>query len=451
MESLKTPSFRNPKDNDPYGINVGGSSPFGATSTPSSAFKTSATGAFGSPNNGAGFGSQATMNPAATPAKQFDITRTPLFQAQQAATMQQLDPNAPLAGFDPQANIARDAQKVAQMQSAQAVRNQLIGQGLKDSGQYLTQGIIGPADQATRQRADLERSLAATREQMLQARTAQGQQVAGQMTSQQLQQAEAEKARQASLQSQMLGQQFTGTEAEKQRATQLQSQMLGQDFSSAEAQKQRDWQTGSQVMAQGFQASETDKNQAWQTSMQTMQNAFSEKGMNFNALMQSLDSLPDEQVADVLNQVASSMGITHPIFDENGQQVGTAPGLQNYKDVYASKAIKTLNTYDPGKNIDNIKTMSSAQKQQISDGWDTLKSMGNNKIAQPFNAAIGTNLNEKMKWVTDNAGKLIKADDGNIYVVDYNLNWNKDITGVDVTSGKRITFNKATGVLIETE
>lgn len=367
----RVPSFRQNTTQDPFGINVGSNSPF-MPNTNQQGLQNTAQTSFG--NDGGQFGNTANQNPNATPpaiaslgVKPFNITNTPLYQATQAATMKQLDEKQPLAGFDAQANIARDAQSVAQMQAAKAKRDQLIGQGLKDSGQYISEGIIGPADQQSRDRAELERSLAGTREQMLQQRTQQGVQNAMQLTNQDLQQ---------------------------------QSQNY-------------------QLLALGTQMQEADKNRVFQSQMQQMQNAFAAKNMNFQALMQQLENMPEDQAADVFNQVAIDAGITHAVIDPaTGQPmknpdgtIKTAPGLQNYKSLQASRALPILQSLSSGGKLNE------ANAKILSDNFDGLMTIGDSKVISSPYPNDPWNYGTNRTWADSNLGKFMKGPDGRIYSV----------------------------------
>lgn len=139
-------------------------------------------GSFGS---GGGFGATGT-----------DTTTAPSWRkkAQAAGIFGTTDPNAPLTSqplfqqtaktavenmtespaFDAQANIARDAYKAAQAKSAQAQREQLMGFGMRDTGTYIDQGIIAPAQKDVLDRADLERKLATDRQTLMTQRQGQG-------------------------------------------------------------------------------------------------------------------------------------------------------------------------------------------------------------------------------------------------------------------------------------
>jgi hypothetical protein len=378
QNKIKTPSFRATANNDPFGLNAGTQTPAPAPFQPQGgSMQTGAVAAFGT--NGASSGMNAPLNPAATPAAAatpfqnplgapaFDITKTPVFQAQQAATMQNLDPNAPLPGFDAGANIARDAQKVAQMNAAKATRDKLMGQGLKDSGQYLSEGIIGPADKQVRDQAELERSLAATREQMLQARQAQGMQGAAQMTSA-LQQQQA------------------------------------QNF---------------QLLNLGVNMQENDKQRVFQTQQLQLQQAFQEKGMNFDAIMNSLKDLPPEQAADIMNTVAVNAGIQHQVYNADGTpSVGPdgkpvmAAGLQNYNSINAGKALPVLNAFKPGAKID------AAQEQALVAGWTGLQQTTHPNIVKDadLQTAQASPEDVKANWANSNRGKLINSN-GKIYEI----------------------------------
>jgi AraC-like DNA-binding protein len=137
-----------------------GSTSFGTT-TPS--FRRSALGSFGS----------ATKK---NPEDEFDITNTPLYKATQQSASGFLAGETPQ--FDAQANIARDAQKVAQATAAKAQREQLMNSGLRNSGQYVEEQI-NTGDQQVRDRAALERQLVTDRDTASTQRMAQGQQTAG--------------------------------------------------------------------------------------------------------------------------------------------------------------------------------------------------------------------------------------------------------------------------------
>lgn len=385
-------------------------------------FQDSATASFGS--NGdpkVTPAAPAVANPNATPPNPFgakfnnpfDISQTSLFKASQDTALRQLDSGAPVEGFEEQANIARDAQKVAQMNAQKAKRDQLIGQGLKDSGTYINEGILGPADQDMRDRAELERGLAAARGDLIQKRIAQGQAVAGNLTGQ----------------------------LQSQNAQNI--QLLGMGAQAEEADKNRTFQQNQLILSQGFQASEADKTRVFQSQMQALDRALQEKGQNLSALLAQLDNLPDEQVKDILGNIAASAGMTYPVFDEKGQPVidpktgkqQILPGLQNYASIYAAKALPVLNSYRPGS------TLSPQESQVLSASWDAVKNSGNTNIAQGFNDILRAPEWSKDAWVKANDGKLVKAPDGNIYEVQSLERYEASGSMSNLTPTLRAAFN----------
>jgi len=100
------------------------------------------------------------------PKDTFDITKQPLFQEITKATEGQLAGATP--GFDIQAAEARDAFKAAEATRQKSMREQLMGAGLRDSGTYIQEGIVNPAQEQLRRRMQLERQLTADRGQQSQ-------------------------------------------------------------------------------------------------------------------------------------------------------------------------------------------------------------------------------------------------------------------------------------------
>ena len=396
-QQLKTPSFRanaNPFGTTPTATQTPANQ-YGATSSTPAVTQTqtgmqntavSSLAPFGTQN-----GAPAASNPNATPAAsnwyqpQFDVTKTALYQAQQQAALNNFNPATQTQAFDAQANIARDAQKVAQMQAAKSVRDQLIGQGLKDSGQYLTQGIIGPADKAARDRADMERNLAVNRQDAVNKAQTLGTQQAGELSAE-------------------LGQQQT------------------QNFN---------------LLKLGTDMQEADKARVQQTNMAILQNTFAKQGQNFDALMSQLQNMPADQAADTLKQVAIDAGITHPVIDPaTGQQMKdpktgqpmTLPGLQDYGSVGAATVLPVVNSWKSGDK------MTADQSQAFVQGYAKLQ--GNANVASDWTPDMAADTRPKGSTSTDwggisltsaqktfksyadsHIGKLVKYNDGAYEIV----------------------------------
>ncbi|OEU44433.1 MAG: hypothetical protein BBJ60_00060 [Desulfobacterales bacterium S7086C20] len=91
----------------------------------------------------------------------FDVSNTPLFQQAERTATEQLAGN--VEGFDTQSTIARETAKAVQAQTAKATRERLMQMGQKDTGTFVEQGFVQPAEAQRRERLDLERRLATTR------------------------------------------------------------------------------------------------------------------------------------------------------------------------------------------------------------------------------------------------------------------------------------------------
>lgn len=105
--------------------------------------------------------------------KPFDIEETELFKASQKATLEQLAGEAP--GFEAQATIGREQLKAAQTQRAKSIREGLVGAGFRDTGKFLEEGILAPAQQTFAERSEFERGLIADRASKAREQVIQGQ------------------------------------------------------------------------------------------------------------------------------------------------------------------------------------------------------------------------------------------------------------------------------------
>lgn len=87
----------------------------------------------------------------------FNIQDTELFKQSADTAQQQMAGDVP--GFDAQANEARESMIAGQAYREKAIREGLLGQGLGETGRYLEEGIIAPAQEKQREREAFERGL----------------------------------------------------------------------------------------------------------------------------------------------------------------------------------------------------------------------------------------------------------------------------------------------------
>jgi Arc/MetJ family transcription regulator len=242
-----------------------------------------------------------------------------------------------------------------------------------------------------------------------------------------------------------------------QQALQFKSQM---DFNKSElaanlseAEKDRIWKSA-----------EAAQSRAHELQMQQIENAFAEKGYNFQMLMSALESLPEEQAADVLKSVAIDAGITHtvkdadgnPMKDEDGNYI-TVPGLEDYASYYKQKTGDFLKDWTP------TQSMTADQANTLLKTYDTFAKENPDMFVQDQNienvqlndwTTDGSNrwiLNSNAKeFVKNNTGKLYKASNGRLYVV-VGVSESKDrkskaaIVFKDVVSGTTVKICKTAG------
>ncbi|MDD5060671.1 MAG: hypothetical protein PHN44_00100 [Candidatus Marinimicrobia bacterium] len=188
--------------------------------------------------------------------------------------------------------------------------------------------------------------------------------------------------------------------------------------------------------------SEADKNRIWQSSesakdriqeanLQQLQNEFTAQGWNFQALMTSLDYLPEEQVADTLKSAAVKAGITYTATnpdgtvqtDDEGNSI-QIPGFKSYVKEFTSKenadvvnrliqGVKLSETDIP--KLDGLLENLVKQGRAITDNGVESMSIAQWKTDSGKNRWIITDTAKQ--WVADNAGKLYKASNGRYYRV----------------------------------
>ncbi len=184
------------------------------------------------------------------------------------------------------------------------------------------------------------------------------------------------------------------------------------------------------VAAQLWQSSEAAKDRVHQANLQQIENEFTAKGWNFQALMSSIDALPEEQVADVLLEVAASSGIKYQATNPDGTGAVDAdknpimvPGLKSYAPVFSEGDQSAIYS-----NIAKGNTITESDAKLIISDFSKLVKYGK---AISDNSIESTNLVEwttagwnrwkasgaATQWVAANAGKLYKASNGKVYTV----------------------------------
>lgn len=178
-----------------------------------------------------------------------------------------------------------------------------------------------------------------------------------------------------------------------------------------------------------WQSAEAAKDHVFQADMQQLQNEFTAKGWNFQALMSSVDSLPEEQVADLLSQVAVNSGISYTATNADGsvkrdaaENPITVPGFKTYASTPAegNEAISKLSTGQ---------TLTTADVSAINSQFNTLVKNGqaiSDTGVESLNVAQWTKsgwnrwaITEDAKnWVSANQGKIYKASNGRLYTVE---------------------------------
>jgi hypothetical protein len=184
--------------------------------------------------------------------------------------------------------------------------------------------------------------------------------------------------------------------------------------------------------ARVWQASEAAKDRVHQANLQQIENEFTAKGWNFQALMSSLETerMSEEQVADVLLEVAASSGIKYQATNPDGTGAVDAdknpimvPGLKSYAPVFSKGDQSAIYS-----NIAKGNTITESDAKLIISDFSKLVKYGK---AISDNSIESTNLVEwttagwnrwkasgaATQWVAANAGKLYKASNGKVYTV----------------------------------
>lgn len=182
--------------------------------------------------------------------------------------------------------------------------------------------------------------------------------------------------------------------------------------------------------ARVWQASEAAKDRVHQANLQQIENEFIAKGWNFQALMSSIDALPEEQVADVLSEVAASSGIRYPATNPDGTDKVDAdgntimvPGLKTYTPVFSESDQSAIyHNIAKGNTIteSDAKIISSDFSKLVKDG----KAISDNSIENTNLVSWTTSgmnrwapSDAATQWTAANAGKIYKASNGKYYTV----------------------------------
>jgi hypothetical protein len=181
-----------------------------------------------------------------------------------------------------------------------------------------------------------------------------------------------------------------------------------------------------------WQSSESAKNRIHEANMQQLQNEFTAKGWNFEALMSSLDYLPEEQVADTLNNAAVNSGITYTATNPDGTdkidpETGKAiqvPGFKSYVPTFSSKEENAvLNKIGNGGTINE--TDIPILEKQLDDLVKQGKAITDNAVETMNIASWKTDsgknrwviTSDAKQWVAANVGKVYKASNGRLYEI----------------------------------
>lgn len=380
-----------------------GSGSFGGVATPTFRRKVNQNDPFGV---GVGSDSSVKGNP-------FDITNTPLYKETQSLVSSQMKGDTP--EFEAQANVARDAQTVASYNSAKAKREQLINSGLRNSGQYLQEGLMGTADQTARDQADLERRLASDRQNLIQQKQAQGLSAAQNLLG--VQASQNQSNAQISSNERIAGMNIQADQWKTMRTEQLTKEGWSND--AAQQKAQQEWQSREaalnrqQSSEQFSQTLGLDKAKFEETKRQfdttTAQQEsqfnktygletakFNEAAKQFNISTDQAMSIHKDnlklnydQLTEQQKQFEASLGLDKAKFDESKRQfdVQTAQQASQFAKTYGlevdkfNEAVKEFGiTTDQAQQIhkDNLKLnydqLSEQQKQfEASLGLDKAK------------------------------------------------------------------------------
>jgi len=180
-----------------------------------------------------------------------------------------------------------------------------------------------------------------------------------------------------------------------------------------------------------WQAAEASKDRVQEAQLQTLQNEFTEKGWNFQALIGTIEYLPDKLVANMLREVSIKTGITHTATDAEGNILkgddGEAIQLPGFKDYGASERLgfdEAYGEWKPGENT----TYTIAESASIMANIDELREQGKavaDTGIESVNPVVWTTegknrwklTGDAFKWAADNIGQLYKASNGRLYEV----------------------------------
>lgn len=215
----------------------------------------------------------------------------------------------------------------------------------------------------------------------------------------------------------------------------------------------RIWQSAEKAADRTFEAQQTQ-----------IRNAFEEKGWNYTAVMQSMESLPAQTQADMIRTMAVAGGITYPKTDSNGNieyaDDGTpveVPGIR--PPAVAEQIGKIGEVWKPGLKISQAQADSILTKAATFEKDGSLvtdNSIESSEVAKWGTTAGAFGINaagrwvltsSAREWVNDNVGKLYKASNGRLYEVVgiYNpkaMNSKGGILFKDAISGTKLTLTR---------
>lgn len=267
------------------------------------------------------------------------------------------------------------------------------------------------------------------------------------------------------------------TDANGNQVSSLQAKQL------LETVRQYDNEDAWRAKAKAMDLSEADTQRAWASNeriesniqalnMQQISNVFTEKGWNFQAVYNAIESLPPELAAAQLQTMAAKSGIEYATKNPDGSiatdadgNVITAPGFENISQQAYTESKNNVSAIVKNPTGYLAKNKIPADiSSKIATGWDTYVKENPDTFV-PTSSLEGFSTvhyvtkgglnrwklsDEAKTFVQENAGKLYKAENGKIYQVvgtstSEKRNSTASIVLKDVVTGMNVRYSSGPG------
>ena len=156
-------------------------------------------------------------------------------------------------------------------------------------------------------------------------------------------------------------------------------------------------------------SNEATLDRVFQTEMQQINHAFAERGWNYQALMQNLDYLPDEQVVDLIKHAAQEVGVD--LIEYGKAHIQEAQSIADR--IFDPEQGGPLSESEFNRLSENYDDVMKANPERFASS----SSLSNNPTSYKTLPPRWDLSSDAVSWAKENAGKMYKHSDGKIYMV----------------------------------